>query len=883
MRLLLLVVMAASCVSSETQLCRDGTTCPAGFTCGTAGGCFSPEEIEACIGVADSAECQTPEGRGFCRGNGCATVVCGNGIEEQGEACDDGNTRSADGCSGTCTSDESCGNNIIELDEQCDPPGLMCSAECATVRCGNNVIDPGEVCDDGNIEPLDGCYADCLSNETCGNGIVDFRKGEQCDDNNAVAFDGCGECLIEAFDWRETVQTAPSGRGHAATAYDVARGRIVMFGGTPNFTSVFDETWESNGRMWTRRYPLRSPPRRMGAMMTYDSTRQRVILFGGGVGQTFYNDTWEYDGITWTRIDAPVKPPPRMWGVLAYDPVRARVVLHGGFTGAYLGDTWEFDGSTWMQRVLTPNPGPLADAAAVFDPKRGVVVLYGGRPSATTDTAALWDLDANGWTAHGNGNVARWGHGLVYDAVAGKVVAVAGVVGGALQNDIVDFDGVSTWTPRSTTGTPPTARFRSSVAYDIEHDRLVIFGGGDLSQSFFFNDGASVSPTNAWEADAAPPGQLQYASLYDDLRRGRVRAFGGEVNGSNVTNATLELDGDGWRVVSDPPDADPAFPVPRRQHGIAYDSARGVAVMYGGRGSGPNVIPADTWELDGTTWTKDTGAQPPERFNHAMAYDSRRAVVVMFGGVANAVTKDDTWEYDGNWTLRTPATKPPADAGHAMTYDPARGVTVLVTTTGETWEWNGTTWTEITTPVSAQPRRLAGIAYHVDRRTVVLTAGLPTTANGGGLSDTWEYDGTTWTPLSSALLPTDRFSLGMTYSAARHAVVVAGGTTASLVLDTWELGYQPGRGPEVCTGTFDYDNDGAAGCADIECWPVCAPTCPIGAPLAQCQTTPRCGDGVCSPVENCRTCTADCACPAAICGDGYCESPENATDCPGDC
>src|SRR5262249_41610059 len=47
---------------------------------------------------------------------------CGDGILQEGEECDDGNTVSGDGCSATCKHEV----------------------------CGNHVLDPGEQCDDGN-------------------------------------------------------------------------------------------------------------------------------------------------------------------------------------------------------------------------------------------------------------------------------------------------------------------------------------------------------------------------------------------------------------------------------------------------------------------------------------------------------------------------------------------------------------------------------------------------------------------------------------------------------------------------------------------------------------------------------------------------------------
>ena len=103
------------------------------------------------------------------------TPVCGNGILECGEVCDDGNTESTDGCSGDCLSDETCGNQYVD-------------------------VAVGEQCDDGNHIGEDGCSADCLSNETCGNGRVDDFRGEVCDDGNT---DDCiGNCAADCMSMR---------------------------------------------------------------------------------------------------------------------------------------------------------------------------------------------------------------------------------------------------------------------------------------------------------------------------------------------------------------------------------------------------------------------------------------------------------------------------------------------------------------------------------------------------------------------------------------------------------------------------------------------------------------------------------------------------------
>ena len=47
--------------------------------------------------------------------------------------------------------------------------------------CGDGVRDPGEACDDGNNEGGDGCEADCTLPSLCGNGMIDKDEGEECD------------------------------------------------------------------------------------------------------------------------------------------------------------------------------------------------------------------------------------------------------------------------------------------------------------------------------------------------------------------------------------------------------------------------------------------------------------------------------------------------------------------------------------------------------------------------------------------------------------------------------------------------------------------------------------------------------------------------------
>lgn len=95
--------------------------------------------------------------------------LCGNGVLQTGEECDDGNSTSGDGCSDICTKE----------------------------RCGDGKQVTGEECDDGNKISGDGCSPKCkkefvpVIDKYCGNGVIE--PDEQCDDGNTLLGDGCDE------------------------------------------------------------------------------------------------------------------------------------------------------------------------------------------------------------------------------------------------------------------------------------------------------------------------------------------------------------------------------------------------------------------------------------------------------------------------------------------------------------------------------------------------------------------------------------------------------------------------------------------------------------------------------------------------------------------
>ncbi len=218
---------------------------------------------------------------------------------------------------------------------------------------------------------------------------------------------------------------------------------------------------------------------------------------------------------------------------------------------------------------------------------------------------------------------------------------------------------------------------------------------------------------------------------------------------------------------------------------MAYDSNRNVTVLFGGVDG-----QRDTWELGAAGWSQVATEGPPARSGHAMAYDSQRHVVVLFGGTYGTKSDlGDTWEWNGTVWTRRAASGPLPRHFHGMAYDSQRGVTVLfggtnsggssITYFGDTWEWNGTTWTQRATSGPTTNFGKAAMAYDSQRaRTVLFTGDGPT----------WEWDGLNWSQRATTG-PSSRFSHTMAYDSARHVTVLFGGTTGSSTsafADTWE-------------------------------------------------------------------------------------------------
>lgn len=200
---------------------------------------------------------------------------------------------------------------------------------------------------------------------------------------------------------------------------------------------------------------------------------------------------------------------------------------------------------------------------------------------------------------------------------------------------------------------------------------------------------------------------------------------------------TWEWDGTTWTRRS------LSGPSPRIGSAMTFDSGRGVAVLYGGSGASDDYL-GDTWEWNGSTWS-NREAGVGGRLGAALVYDSNRQRSVLFGGSSGGCIAG-TAEWDGVTWVNRGGAEPSGRWNPSFAYDSSRRVAVLFggyvcnsePPVADTWEWNGGSWGQLT--VSSPPARMYhSMVYDSHRDVVVLFGGMRDSSPAGAFSDTWEF------------------------------------------------------------------------------------------------------------------------------------------------
>jgi hypothetical protein len=179
-----------------------------------------------------------------------------------------------------------------------------------------------------------------------------------------------------------------------------------------------------------------------------------------------------------------------------------------------------------------------------------------------------------------------------------------------------------------------------------------------------------------------------------------------------------------------------------------------------------------------------------------VAYDAASGQLVLFGGEnEEGDLLGDTWAWNGTTWSEVSTTGPSARAGAQMAYDAESGQLVLFGGQGttdslnDTWTWNGTTstWTLIDLTTSPPARYYGSMTYDPAVSRLVLFGGV---GSSGDLADTWTWNGANWTnvtPVSPTASPPARDTATMAYDALIGEFVLFGGENADgeLLDDTW--------------------------------------------------------------------------------------------------
>jgi hypothetical protein len=323
-----------------------------------------------------------------------------------------------------------------------------------------------------------------------------------------------------------------------------------------------------------------------------------------------------------------------------------------------------------------------------------------------------------------------------------------------------------------------TKRGGASMVYNPRSNQMVMFGGTNIVRGGtgpFVNTGLDGSVKS-------PQAQLAAAS---------VTSYGTTPQGAS-TNQTLVFDATGWSVL-----ARPVAPSPRAYAHMAFDLARGNAVLFGGADDYENPL-GDMWILDGITgvWSQlNPPTLPPARSRGVMTYDPIAGNVLLFGGLGVAGLLGDTWIWDGSSWSQMNSSGPTPRAGASIAPNPQVvlfGGQDDVGVRGDTWGWSfasgGGSWTQMGTDDGPPGGRIgAALAYSSLVGGVTLFGG-SSSPLGPPQNDSWALDPTTdkWVNATTAVQPSPRADAAYaTYGDTRGILVVGGTVPDDYASDAW--------------------------------------------------------------------------------------------------
>jgi N-acetylneuraminic acid mutarotase len=316
---------------------------------------------------------------------------------------------------------------------------------------------------------------------------------------------------------------------------------------------------------------------------------------------------------------------------------------------------------------------------------------------------------------------------------------------------------------------------------------------------------SSMGSIHLVNVDGPTPPSRGYHQMTYDVESDRVILFGGLVGPppNPLLNDTwsYEVSTNTWTKMA------PAQSPAPGEGPLAYDIQSDRAILFLGTiGWPPEEVPSETWAYDFNTdtWTNlEPSTAPPPLLGERMVYDEESNRMILFGGIdsmefathGRIVFTNETWAYDfdaNTWTQMEPEVSPPGVNYFPMAYDAGADRIILIGSnaldiTDDTWiyDYNTDTWEARQTTDSPKHRDYSAMVYAAGiGQTILFGEGEPVAKN-----DTWAYDfdTNTWTQLEPDGPPSERGWHAMAYSSAAEQVILFGGgrTRERFTLETW--------------------------------------------------------------------------------------------------
>ena len=543
-----------------------------------------------------------------------------------------------------------------------------------------------------------------------------------------------------------------------------------------------------------------NPSPRNYTRMVFDPQSGETILFGGtgpfdlGTQRAYdSNETWAFTGARWVQRYPAHTPSARAAQGMAYDSARGRIVLFGGRAqvGTAAGeirtlrDTWIYDNGDWTELAPPVAPSARQLGAMAYDSVRDRMVLYGGFDVEADGLTAIqkndtWEFDGATWTQVGDESVKVSRPTMAFDAARNQMIMLG--IDAESKTVMYRFDvPTKTWVKLTPEKLLDCAS-DSSMVYQSHNNTILSFGG--LCASF-------VAKTWEWNGTAwneiktDTVDRLVATGLAYDTLRATAVLYGGSEVGSAIPRSTTSL----YRNNNWSPVLLTTRPSPRSLFTFVHDPANQSAWLFGGLNEYSNGYLGDLWGLRNGQWFQKVAKDTPTCDAPLSAFDSSRSKIVFACWPAGEL-EVGVYEFDGSafTEIETKKDKPDARRFATLVYDETLKKVVLFggfdgsDFRDDTWTWDGANWTEV--KKNKPPNRsLHAMWYDPLQKKTLLYGGIGRESiedHVQRFSDMWAFNGTGWTKLTVTSTPGERIGPQYAIDPVSGKVLLFGGMKSEL-------------------------------------------------------------------------------------------------------